>query len=152
MKVTPSDMGVCNTSQVCIPRHPIYGETERFLHVWPKLARIFLLKSYLFTGSLWRCLSWSQANLHFGHQQFSLITDMILPNLTLSLFPLFLNYQILYFPLLQFLTCLGICWYCKIPMDARYCVATVRGIILSRLLVEEGHQLTPQPKLSPVVE
>ena len=116
MKVTPSDMGVCNTSQVCIPRHPIYGETERFLHVWPKLARIFLLKSYLFTGSLWRCLSWSQANLHFGHQQFSLITDMVLPNLTLSLFPLFLNYQILYFPLLQYLTCLGICWFCKIPL------------------------------------
>ena len=123
MKVTPSDMGVHNTSQVCIPRHPICGETGRFLHVWPKLARIFLLKSYLFTGSLWRCLSWSQANLRFGYQQISLITDVIIPNLTLSLFSLFPNYQVVYFPLLQFLTCLGICWYCKIPMDARYCVS-----------------------------
>ena len=67
-------------------------------------------------GVLMALPSWSQANLHFGHQQFFLITDMVLPTLTLSLFPLFLNYQILYFPLLQFLTCLGICWFCKIPL------------------------------------
>ena len=56
MKVTPSDMGVCNTSQVSIPGHLIYGQTGRFLHVRPKLARIFSLKSYLFKGSFWRCL------------------------------------------------------------------------------------------------
>ena len=157
--VTPSDMGVCNTSQVCIPRHLIYGQTGRFLHVRPKLARIFLLKSYLFKGSFWRCLQVlgkppirpsTILMMLFFILDYGYDTPYSNP-ISISSLPFFINSPL---PLPWRLICMGICWNCKFPLTLPLRNARSSGIILSPLLAEERRTSdTPKhPKLSPIVE
>ena len=74
-----------------------------------QVGKNLLIEVLPFHGVLMALPILAQANLRFGYQQISLITDVIIPNLTLKLFSLVPNYQVVYFPLLQFLTCLGIC-------------------------------------------